>query len=105
MADRHNLDEPQRSLTIVGFMPLDEILDRGGRVAKLQIAATPQLMWAMSAETSSDRTPNLSLYQLYPAGRLLVASMAAKGWIKLQPDRRTYSRIALGEAAMKIILK
>jgi hypothetical protein len=31
--------------------------------------------------------------------------MVAKGWIELQPDGRTYCRTALGEAAMKIVLK
>jgi hypothetical protein len=50
-------------------------------------------------------TRGLSLYQLYPAGRLLIASMMAKGWIKLQPDGQTYCRTPLGEAAMKIVLK
>ena len=50
-------------------------------------------------------TRGLSLYQLYPAGRLLIASMVAKGWIELQPDGRTYCRTPLGEAAMKIVLK
>jgi hypothetical protein len=39
-----------------------------------------------------------------PAGRILISSMIAKGWIKLQPDGRTYCRTPLGEAAMKIVL-
>ena len=47
----------------------------------------------------------LSLQQLYPAGRLLINSMVAKGWIEKQPDGRTYCRTPEGEKAMKIILK
>jgi hypothetical protein len=35
-------------------------------------------------------TRGLSLQQLYPAGRLLIKSMVAKGWIEKQPDGRTY---------------
>ena len=46
----------------------------------------------------------MTLLQLYPAGRILIASMVAKGWIELQPDGRTYCRTPLGEAAMKIVL-
>ena len=46
----------------------------------------------------------MTLLQLYPAGRMLIASMVAKGWIELQPDGRTYCRTPLGEAAMKIVL-
>jgi hypothetical protein len=46
-----------------------------------------------------------SLQQLYPAGRLLIINMVAKGWIEKQPDGRTYCRTPEGEQAMKIILK
>ena len=49
-------------------------------------------------------TRGMTLHQLYPAGRILIASMVAKGWIELQPDGRTYCRTPLGEAAMKIVL-
>lgn len=49
-------------------------------------------------------TRGLTLHQLYPAGRILIANMAAKGWIELQADGRTYYRTPLGEAAMKIVL-
>ena len=48
-------------------------------------------------------TRGMTRHQL-PAGRILIASMIAKGWIKLQPDGRTYCRTPLGEAAMKIVL-
>jgi hypothetical protein len=51
--------------------------------------------------TGSD---GLSLYQLYPAGRLLLNSMVAKGWIELKPDGKTYCRTDKGEQAMKIPL-
>jgi hypothetical protein len=44
------------------------------------------------------------MQQLYPAGRLLIESMVARGWIERQPDGRTYCRTPEGEAAMKIIL-
>jgi hypothetical protein len=47
----------------------------------------------------------LTLSQLYPAGRILIASMVAKGWIERQPDGKTYCRTTKGEEAMKITLK
>lgn len=50
-------------------------------------------------------TRGLSLEQLYPAGRLLIKSMVAKGWIEKQPHGRTYCRTVKGEQAMKIVLK
>lgn len=49
-------------------------------------------------------TRGLTLHQLYPAGRILIAGMVAKGWIELQPDGRTYCKTPLGAAGMKIIL-
>jgi len=49
-------------------------------------------------------TKGLTLLQLYPAGRILIANMVAKGWIELQADGRTYCRTPLGEQAMKIII-
>ncbi len=52
-----------------------------------------------------NRSHGLTLYQLYPAGRLLLNSMLAKGWIELQPDGKTYCRTVKGEEAMKLKLK
>jgi predicted transcriptional regulator len=49
-------------------------------------------------------TRGLSLEQLYPAGKQLIDSMVAKGWIEKQDDGRTYCRTPKGEAALKIIL-
>jgi predicted transcriptional regulator len=49
-------------------------------------------------------TRGLSQDQLYPAGKQLIDSMVAKGWIVKQPDGRTYCRTPQGEAALKIIL-
>jgi hypothetical protein len=42
--------------------------------------------------------------KLYPAGKILLAKMVAKGWIKKQPDGRTYCRTAEGDAALKAII-
>jgi hypothetical protein len=39
--------------------------------------------------------------QLYPAGKVLIANMVAKGWIKKQPDGRTYCRTPAGDEAVK----
>jgi len=50
-------------------------------------------------------THGLALEQLYPAGRQLIASMVAKGWIKKQANGRTYCRTLEGEAALKMIMK
>jgi hypothetical protein len=49
-------------------------------------------------------TRGMTLHQLYPAGRIVITNMVAKGWIELQPDGRTYCRTPLGEATMKVIL-
>ena len=49
-------------------------------------------------------TSGLSLVQLYPAGKQLINSMLAKGWIVKQPDGRSYCRTPKGEAALKITL-
>jgi hypothetical protein len=38
---------------------------------------------------------------LYPAGKVLIANMVAKGWIKKQPDGRTYCRTPAGEEALR----
>jgi hypothetical protein len=46
----------------------------------------------------------LSRDELYPAGKQLIDSMVAKGWIVEQPHGRTYCRTPQGEAALKIIL-
>ena len=45
----------------------------------------------------------LPLEQLYPAGKQLIASMVAKGWIKKQFDGRTYCRTPEGEGALKTL--
>jgi hypothetical protein len=50
-------------------------------------------------------TRGVSLEQLYPAGRLLINSMVAKGWIGKQSGGPTYCKTPKGETAMKIILK
>lgn len=46
----------------------------------------------------------LRLEQLYPAGRQLIASMVAKGWIEKQADGRTYCRTPAGGEALKAII-
>ena len=46
----------------------------------------------------------LPLEQLYPAGKQLIASMVAKGWIKKQADGRTYCRTPEGEGALKALI-
>lgn len=51
------------------------------------------------------RTQGLTLNELYPAGRLLLNNMLAKGWIERQPDGKTYCRTLKGEQAMKLKLK
>ena len=38
------------------------------------------------------------------AGRLLLASMVAKGWIEKQPDGRTYCRTPAGDDALKALI-
>ena len=39
-----------------------------------------------------------------PAGRLLLASMVAKGWIEKQSDGRTYCRTLAGDDALKALI-
>jgi hypothetical protein len=50
-------------------------------------------------------TRGVSLEQLYPAGRLLINSMVAKGWIEKQSRANLLQNTKRGETAMKIILK
>ncbi len=50
-------------------------------------------------------TRGLPPEQLYPAGKGLIASMAAKGWIQKQPDGRTYCRTPAGGEALKAIIR
>ena len=42
--------------------------------------------------------------QLHPAGKQLIASMVAKGWIEKQPDGRTYCITSAGEEALRAII-
>ena len=42
--------------------------------------------------------------QLHPAGKQMIASMVAKGWIKKQPDGRTYCITPAGHEALKAII-
>jgi len=49
-------------------------------------------------------THGLPLEKLYPAGKVLIASMVAKGWIKKQPDGRTYCRTSAGDEALRAII-
>ncbi|MET3843905.1 hypothetical protein ABIE49_005983 [Bradyrhizobium sp. OAE829] len=49
-------------------------------------------------------TRGLPLEKLYPAGKVLIANMVVKGWIKKQPDGRTYCRTAAGDEALKAII-
>ncbi|MBR1272755.1 hypothetical protein JQ629_35285 [Bradyrhizobium sp. AUGA SZCCT0222] len=49
-------------------------------------------------------TRGLSLEKLYPAGKVLIANMVVKGWLKKQPDGRTYCRTAAGDEALKAII-
>ena len=49
-------------------------------------------------------TSGLPPEKLYPAGKGLIASLVAKGWIKKQPDGRTYCRTAAGDGALKALI-
>jgi hypothetical protein len=49
-------------------------------------------------------TRGLPAEQLYPAGKGLIASLVAKGWIKKQPDGRTYCRTPAGDEALKALI-
>lgn len=49
-------------------------------------------------------TRGLPPEKLYPAGKVLIANMVVKGWIKKQPDGRTYCRTAAGDEALKAII-
>ena len=49
-------------------------------------------------------TRGLPVEKLYPAGKVLITSMAAKGWIKKEADGRTYCRTAAGDAALKVTI-
>ena len=39
-----------------------------------------------------------------PAGRNMIASMVAKGWVEKQPDGRTYCITSAGHEALKAII-
>jgi len=49
-------------------------------------------------------TRGLPPEKLFPAGKQLIASMLAKGWIRKQPDGRTYCKTSKGVEAMKALL-
>jgi hypothetical protein len=49
-------------------------------------------------------TRGLTFERLQPAGKQTVAGMVAKGWIKKQPDGRTYCITPAGHAALKAII-
>ena len=42
--------------------------------------------------------------QLHPAGKQMIASMVAKGWIKKQPDGRTFCITPAGETALRAVI-
>ena len=42
--------------------------------------------------------------QLHLAGKQMIASMVAKGWIEKQPDGRTYCITPSGDAALKALI-
>jgi hypothetical protein len=42
--------------------------------------------------------------RLHPAGKQIIASMVAKGWIEKQPDGRTYCITSAGEEALRAII-
>jgi hypothetical protein len=46
-------------------------------------------------------TRGMRLEQLHPAGKQLIASMVAKGWIEKQPDGRSYCIATAGIEALK----
>ncbi len=49
-------------------------------------------------------TRGLPLEKLYPAGKLLISRMVAKGWIQKQLDGRTYLRTAAGNETLRAII-
>lgn len=49
-------------------------------------------------------TNGLAPERLYPAGKIVIAGMVAKGWIEKQPDGRTYCITAAGDAALKAVI-
>ena len=49
-------------------------------------------------------TRGLPPEKLHPAGKLVIASMQAKGWIEKQADGRTYCITPAGDAALKAII-
>jgi hypothetical protein len=49
-------------------------------------------------------TRGLRPEQLHPAGKSVIGGMVAKGWIKKQPDGRTYCITPPGKEALKAII-
>jgi hypothetical protein len=49
-------------------------------------------------------TRGLTAEQMFPAGKQMISSMVTKGWIKKQPDGRTYCRTAAGNDALKAVI-
>lgn len=49
-------------------------------------------------------TRGLPLEKLYPAGKVLIANLVRKGWIRKEPDGRTYCKTSAGDDALKAII-
>lgn len=49
-------------------------------------------------------TRGLPPEQLHPAGKQVIASMQAKGWIEKQPDGRTYCITPAGDEALRAVI-
>jgi len=49
-------------------------------------------------------TQGITPVELFPAGKQMIESMAAKGWIKKQPDGRTYCITPAGNEALKAVI-
>jgi predicted transcriptional regulator len=49
-------------------------------------------------------TRGLTAEQLFPAGSQTIAGMVAKGWIKKQPDGRTYCITPAGDSALRAVI-
>jgi hypothetical protein len=50
------------------------------------------------------RTRGLPAEKMHPAGKRIIASMLAKGWIEKQADGRTYWITSAGEEALRAII-